>query len=124
MNPLSSELPFHIHNWLIISLKDLCFVIRKWLTFFAIYKNLKHDRPHCLWCLQKPLMMCSLYTGAFPGFGRELCRIWPIIYFFKFGNLHVAKRHAAHGEAVRFVRRVRGHAPPRNFFKMVQFGAF
>ena len=34
MNPLSSELPFHVHNWLIISLKDFCIVIRKWLTFW------------------------------------------------------------------------------------------
>ena len=32
VNPLSSELPFHVHNWLIISLKDYCIVIRKWLT--------------------------------------------------------------------------------------------
>ena len=24
-------------------------------------KNLNHDRPHCYWCLQEPLMMCSLY---------------------------------------------------------------
>ena len=38
--------------------------------------------------------------------------------------MHVAKRHAAHGEAMRFARGVRGHASPRNFFKMVQFGAF
>ena len=34
MNPLSSELPFHVHNWLIISLKDFCIVIRKWPTFW------------------------------------------------------------------------------------------
>ena len=34
INPLSSELPFHVHNWLIISLKDFCIVIRKWLTFW------------------------------------------------------------------------------------------
>ena len=34
MNPLSSELPFHVHNWLIISLKDFCVVIRKWPTFW------------------------------------------------------------------------------------------
>ena len=27
-------------------------------------------------------------------------------------------------EAMRIVRGVRGHAPPRNFFKTVQFGAF
>ena len=33
MNPLSSELPFHVHNWLIIGLKDFCIVIRKWPTF-------------------------------------------------------------------------------------------
>ena len=34
MNPLSSELPFHVHNWLIISLEDFCIVIRKWPTFW------------------------------------------------------------------------------------------
>ena len=34
------------------------------------------------------------------------------------------KRHAAHGETMRFAREVRGHAPQRKFFKMVQFGAF
>ena len=27
-----------------------------------MYKNLKHDRPHRFWCLQKTLMMCSLYN--------------------------------------------------------------
>ena len=32
MNPHSSELPFHVHNWLIISLQDFCIVIRKWPT--------------------------------------------------------------------------------------------
>ena len=46
------------------------------------------------------------------------------IFFLRFGNLHVAKRHAAHGKAMRIARGVWGHAPPRNFFKMVQFGAF
>ena len=45
-------------------------------------------------------------------------------FFFRFENLHVAKRHAAHGEAMRIARGVRGHAPPRKFFKTVQFGAF
>ena len=43
-------------------------------------------------------------SGASPGF------------FFIFGNLHVAKRDAAHGEAMRIARGVWGHAPPRNFF--------
>ena len=48
----------------------------------------------------------------------------PRNFFFRFENLHVAKRHAAHGEAMRIARGVRGHAPPRKNFKTVQFGAF
>ena len=36
-------------------------------------------------------------------------------FFFRFGDLHVAKRHAAHGEAMRIARGVRGHAPLRKF---------
>ena len=36
-------------------------------------------------------------------------------FFLRFGNLHVAKQHAAHSEAMRFARGVRGHAPPRKF---------
>ena len=60
---------------------------------------------------------------------RGVPRIWQggggqEIFFFGFGNLHVAKRHAAHGEAMHFVWGVRGHAPPRKFFKMMKFGAF
>ena len=39
-------------------------------------------------------------------------------FFFRFWNLHVAS------EAMRIARGVRGHAPPRIFFKTVQFGAF
>ena len=58
--------------------------------------------------------------GASPGFGRRGAKN----IFFRFGNLHVAKRHAAHGEAMRFVRGVRGMPPREFFFKMVQFGAF
>ena len=52
-------------------------------------------------------------SGASSGFGRG----GPIMIFFRFGNLHVAKRHAAHGEAMRIARGVRGHAPPRKFLK-------
>ena len=37
-------------------------------------------------------------------------------FFSRFGNLHVAKRHVVHSEAMRIVRRVRGHAPPRKIF--------
>ena len=48
-------------------------------------------------------------------------RIWQggdqEIFFFRFGNLHVAKRHAEHGEAMRFARGVRGHAPRESFLK-------
>ena len=50
---------------------------------------------------------------------RGVPRIWEgggaKNFFFRFGNLHVAKRHAAHGEAMRIARGV---------FKTVQFGAF
>ena len=41
--------------------------------------------------------------------------------------LRMAKRHAAHGEAMRFVRGVRGHAPRENFLKwcnLVRFGVY
>ena len=59
---------------------------------------------------------------------RGVPRIWqgggPRIFFSRFGNLHVAKRHAAHGKAMLFARGVRGHAPPRKFFKMVRFGVY
>ena len=50
---------------------------------------------------------------------RGVPRIWQggeqEFFFFRFGNLHVAKRHTAHGEAMRFVRGVRG-MPPREIF--------
>ena len=62
----------------------------------------------------------TISSGASPGFGRGGGEN----FFFEILNLHVAKRHAAHGEAMRFARGVRGHAPPRKFLKMVQFGAF
>ena len=66
------------------------------------------------------ISMCIRYsTGASPGFGGG-----QEIFFFRFGNLHVAQRHAAHGEAMRIARGVRGHAPPRKFFKMVQFRVY
>ena len=38
-------------------------------------------------------------------------------YFLKSGGICMARSHA-------FTRGVRGYAPPRQFFKMVQFGAF
>ena len=59
------------------------------------------------------LIRLNFIPGASPGFGRG----GQEFFFFRFGNLHVAKRHAAHGKAMRFARGVRGHAPPpRKFF--------
>ena len=40
-------------------------------------------------------------------------------FFFRFGNLHVAKRHPAHGNAMRFTKGVRGHAPSTIFFLII-----
>ena len=67
------------------------------------------------------MIACILFLQGRP---QDLGGGGPRNFFFRFGNLHVAKRHAAHGEAMRIARGVRGHAPPRKFFKTVQFGAF
>ena len=40
----------------------------------------------------------------------------PRIFFFRFGNLHVAKRHAAHGEAMRIARGGSGACSPEKIF--------
>ena len=65
------------------------------------------------------------------GVSRILFRGGFKIFLEKLGYLHGAKRHAARGKAPcsawrshAFARGVRGHAPPRKFLKMVQFGAF
>ena len=55
-------------------------------------------------------MQCD-ESGASPGFGRGGQEI-----FFRFGNLHVAKRHAAHGEAMRIDRGGSGACPPEKIF--------
>ena len=57
MEPFLSELPYHIYDWLIISLKDFCIVIRKWPTFLPSIcapeiciveiKNGKYDNEMC-----------------------------------------------------------------------------
>ena len=64
------------------------------------------------------------FAGASPGFGRGGGKN----FFFRFENLHVAKQHAAHGEAMHFVRRVRGHGPPQEIFlkwcNFVRFGVY
>ena len=43
------------------------------------------------------------------------------IFFFRFGNLHVARRHAS---PCALLGGFEGMPPTRNFFKMVHFGAF
>ena len=67
--------------------------------------------------------------GPFCPYGDSwgAARIWEggggvNIYFFIFGNLHVAKR-----QAMRFARGLRGHAPPIIFLKwcnLVRFGVY
>ena len=61
---------------------------------------------------------------------RGVPRIWEgggKKFFFRFGNLHVAKRHAAHGEAMRIVRGFGGMLPRENFLErcnLVRFRAY
>ena len=43
---------------------------------------------------------------ALQGRPQDLAGGGPRIFFFRFGNLHVAKLHATHGEAMRFARGV------------------
>ena len=65
MNPLSSELPFRVHNWLIISLKDFCIVIRKWPTFWPSMIYLDGRKVgHFLITIQKS------FRGEIPMFVR------------------------------------------------------
>ena len=104
----------------IYSFHKLCFFlicILIWLGSFS--PNLSSPFTSTIllgiYCSSSSLMILDS-TGASPGFGRGGAKN----FFLRFGILHVAKRH----EAMRFVRGVRGHGPPRKFLKMVQFGAF
>ena len=54
---------------------------------------------------------CGLCQGRpqdLRGGGQEL-------FFFRFGNLHVAKRHAAHSQAMRIARGFGGMLPEKFF---------
>ena len=84
-------------------------------------KNFFSDLGICM-----SLFATSTLLGIFVYQGRpqDLAGGGAKNFFFRFVKLYVAKRHAAHGFAMRFARGVRGHAPPRKFFKMVQFGTF
>ena len=55
-----------------------------------------------------------------PGlYSRVVARIWEggQEFFFRFRNLHVAKRHAANSKAMRFAMGVRGHVPQEKILK-------
>ena len=60
--------------------------------------------------------MCLMMAYIHQGRPQDLAGGGAKKFFSRFGNLHVAKRHAAHGEAMRFAKGVRGHAPPEKFF--------
>ena len=72
-----------------------------------------HYIPSVLICICTINKIISITSGASPGFGSGGAKN----FFFGFGNLHVAKRHAAHGEAMRIARGVRGMLPRENFLK-------
>ena len=65
--------------------------------------------------------MKVLHVMTKQGRPQDLAGGGPKFFFFRFLNLHVAGRHAAHGEAMRFVREVRGHAPPPEIFCLQKF---
>ena len=64
-------------------------------------------------------LLIELNTGASPGFGRGGQE-----FFFLDLGICMSRSDMLRMEAMRIDRGVRGHAPPRNFFKTVQFGAF
>ena len=67
MEPFLSELPYHIYDWLIISLKDFCIVIRKWPTFLPSRMFPVHKRVDQL----KMNHMFNIIQGISPAYLRE-----------------------------------------------------
>ena len=94
MQPCSSELPFHIHDWLIISLKDFCIVIRKWPPFLPsihITENIKSILLSLVPYIYKLLLGYCYHTQYYQYIiivVRGVPRIWqgggPRIIFFRF----------------------------------------
>ena len=117
---MAKSWPFSDHNSKSFKL------INKLLTSHTYLMLLQPAGTSPLWA--DHIFLIMMYTTgrrqALQGRPQDLGGGGPRIFFFRFGNLHVVKRHAAHGEAMRIARGVRGHAPPRKFFKTVQFGAF
>ena len=63
------------------------------------------------------LQLYMICTGASPGFERGGAKN----FFFQIWEFACREATCC---AMRMASGVRGHAPPRNFFKTVQFGAF
>ena len=68
---------------------------------------------HAVHCLISMLPITNLYDKY-----RGVPRIW------EGGGARIFFSDLGICEAMRIARGVRGHAPPRKFFKTVQFGAF
>ena len=66
---------------------------------------------------RETLALTANIDVTYQGRPQDLGGGGPRIFFFRFGNLHVAKRHAAHGEAMRSARGVRGMLPREIFLK-------
>ena len=73
---------------------------------------------------EQQIAFCKYSLGVYPrismayqGRSQDLAGGGPRILEVGFGSLHVVKRHAAHGEAMRFTRGGRGMLPRENFLK-------
>ena len=99
----------------------LDFLVQRFSIHYTLAARLFNNYNTIITSMVNNIFNCNYICmkGVSPGFGRGGQE-----FFFRFVNLHVTKRHAAHGEAMRIARGVWGHAPPRNFFKTMQFGAF
>ena len=109
------------------------------ISFFACYRGATSDfsffhkiygallrsvSPLTIWSPLRLVSLLTIWAGASPGFGRGGGQEF---FFFRFGNLHVTKRHAAHGKAMRFARGFGGMLPRENFLKwcnLVRFGVY
>ena len=85
MNPLSSELPLHVHNWLIISLKDFCIVIRKWPTFWPSRCN----------ALQGVCLRETAYFSLVRSFLEYSATVWHPRQKYNSDKLEMVQRRAA-----------------------------
>ena len=98
MNPLSSELPFHVHNWLIIGLKDFCIVIRKWPTFWPSNKNgtfWNYFKKHLMKIYTKAHQIAPFFKIILEELALEhLCHAQHAVS--KHAYIHVRKKYVRH----------------------------